>query len=59
VGKLFGRQTTTVTKIDLLIFIKAKIIKEGEYTDEELARLEKRLGQTPKVEIKSKPKGRN
>ena len=58
IGKLFGRQTTTVTKIDLLIFIKAKIVKEGEYTAEELAKLEKRLGQTPKVEIKSKAVGR-
>jgi type IV pilus assembly protein PilQ len=59
VGKLFGRQTTTTTKIDLLIFIKAKIIKEGEYSDEELARLENRLGQSTKVEFKGKPMVRN
>ncbi|MFA6358214.1 MAG: hypothetical protein WCY09_06080 [Candidatus Omnitrophota bacterium] len=47
IGKLFGRETTTNTKIDLLIFIQAKIIKEGEYTPEELAKLEKRLGRGP------------
>jgi type IV pilus assembly protein PilQ len=54
VGKLFGRQTTTVTKLDLLIFIKARIIKEGEYTAEELAKLEQRLGRSVKVEMTSK-----
>ena len=55
IGKIFGRQTTTITKIDLLIFIKAKIIKEGEYSDEELARLESRLGQPVRIEMKGKP----
>ncbi len=54
IGKLFGRQTNTITKIDLLIFIKAKIIKEGEYTDEELAKLEQRLGRTLKLDMVSK-----
>ena len=53
IGKLFGRETTTTQKIDLLIFITAKIIKEGEYTPEELARLEKRLGQVPVSNVKS------
>jgi type II secretory pathway component GspD/PulD (secretin) len=52
IGQLFGRQTTTTTKIDLLIFIKAKIINEGDYTQEELARLEKRLGRPALIEIK-------
>lgn len=53
-GKLFGRETTTTQKIDLLIFIKAKII-EDELTPEELAKLEKRLEQSP-PKIKSKKK---
>ncbi len=48
-GKLFGRETSPTTKIDLLIFITARIIKEGEYTPEELAKLEKRLGREPVV----------
>jgi len=58
IGKLFGRETTHTTKVDLLIFIKARIIKEGEFTPEELAKLEKRLGgQAQVVEIKKEPVG--
>jgi type IV pilus assembly protein PilQ len=56
VGKLFGRETTSTTKVDLLIFIKAKIIKEGEFSPEELAKLEKRLGQVPSIEFKKEAK---
>ncbi|MEI6831825.1 MAG: hypothetical protein WCK61_03865 [Candidatus Omnitrophota bacterium] len=52
IGKIFGRETVTNTKIDLLIFITARIIKEDEYTPEELAKLEKRLGRPAVVEIK-------
>ena len=55
IGKLFGRETTTSTKIDLLIFITARIVVENEYTPEELARLEKRLGRPAVVEIKKEP----
>lgn len=55
IGKFFGRETTHTTKVDLLIFIKARIIKEGEFSSEELAKLEKRLGQTQVVEIKKEP----
>jgi len=55
VGKFFGRETNTVTKIDLLIFITARIIQEDEYTPEELAKLEKRLGRTSVIEIKKEP----
>lgn len=51
-GRLFGRESATVTKIDLLIFITARIIDEKEYTPEELAKLEKRLGRAAVVEIK-------
>jgi type IV pilus assembly protein PilQ len=54
-GKFFGRETTSTKKIDLLIFIKAKIIKEGEFTPEDLAKLEKRLGQVPSVKINKEP----
>jgi type IV pilus assembly protein PilQ len=54
-GKLFGRESATVTKIDLLIFITARIIDENAYPPEELARLEKRLGRPAIVEIKKDP----
>ncbi|MDP3041225.1 MAG: hypothetical protein Q8N62_00605 [Candidatus Omnitrophota bacterium] len=57
IGKFFGRETNTVTKIDLLIFISARIIKEGDYSTEELAKLEKRLGRSAVVEIKKEPLG--
>jgi type II secretory pathway component GspD/PulD (secretin) len=43
VGKFFGRDKDNVEKVDLLIFITAKIIKESEYTPEELEKLKKRL----------------
>jgi len=52
-GKIFGRETTKNQKIDLLIFITAKIIKEGEYTPEEIAKLEKRLGRASVADVKS------
>lgn len=52
IGMLFGRETNTTEKIDLLIFITARIIKEGEYTPAEIAKLEKRLGRAEVVEIK-------
>jgi general secretion pathway protein D len=52
IGKMFGRETTHTTKIDLLIFIKAKILKESDFTSEELAKLETRLGQPQVIEIK-------
>jgi type IV pilus secretin PilQ/predicted competence protein len=53
VGKFFGRETNDTQKIDLLIFIKARIIQEGELTPQELARLEKRLDQ--KIELRAEP----
>jgi len=55
IGKLFGRETATNTKIDLLIFITARIVMENEYTPEELAKLEKRLGRPAVVEVKKEP----
>ncbi|MCX5703295.1 MAG: type IV pilus secretin PilQ [Candidatus Omnitrophica bacterium] len=44
IGVLFRRETVDTAKIDLLIFITAHIVKEGEYSAEEIAKLEKRLG---------------
>ncbi|TRZ96166.1 type IV pilus secretin PilQ [bacterium] len=40
-GQLFRKDTTDIKKIDLLIFISARIIREGEFTPEEIAELEK------------------
>lgn len=43
-GLLFQRKTYDTEKVDLLIFITAKIIKAGETSSEEIAVLNKRLG---------------
>jgi len=43
VGALFRRETIDTQKIDLLIFITARIVKEGELTPEEITRLEERM----------------
>jgi len=43
-GRLFRRETEDVEKIDLIVFITAHIVKEGELTPAEIAVLEERLG---------------
>lgn len=43
IGLLFQRQTNDIEKIDLLIFITARVLKEGEFTDAYIATLEERL----------------
>lgn len=40
-GRLFRRDTTDTKKIDLLIFITAKIVKESRLTQEDLSKLNK------------------
>jgi len=42
-GLLFQRKTIDIGKIDLLIFITARVAKEGEFSPEEIKRLEERL----------------
>ncbi len=43
-GVLFGRETTKKTKIDLLIFLSARIVKDGDFTAAEIAKLQQELG---------------
>ena len=57
-GKLFGRDKDNLEKVDLLIFISARIIKDGDYSPEVLKKLEERLGRGEAVEIKNEPAGR-
>jgi type IV pilus assembly protein PilQ len=40
-GAFFRRETNNVEKVDLLIFITAHIIKEDEFSPEEIAKIEK------------------
>lgn len=43
IGGLFRRDTYDTQKIDLLMFITARVLKEGEFNEEEIAKLEKSL----------------
>ena len=58
IGQLFVRTTDNVTKVDLLIFITARIIEDGTLSKEELAKLEKGVDYLPieKKEIADKKK---
>jgi type IV pilus assembly protein PilQ len=42
-GALFSHKSTTVRKTDLLIFINSHIIKEGEYSAEEMEKLKDKI----------------
>lgn len=53
-GNLFKRETIDNTKVDLLIFISARILKEGEFSPEELAKLEEQLGKEQIVKKEAK-----
>lgn len=55
-GVFFRRETTDNTKIDLLIFITARIVKEGEFTPEEIAKMQERLDTSDKAASKKKNK---
>ena len=46
-GPIFRRDTIDTQKIDLLVFITAHIVKEGEFSPEEIAKLEERLDRGP------------
>ena len=59
-GIIFRRETVDTQKIDLLIFITARIIKEGEFSSEEIAKLEERLERgTKKAKAVTKKKKNN
>lgn len=47
IGKFFTRETNSVSKIDLLIFITARVIEDNELSPEEKERLEKGVDYTP------------
>jgi len=56
-GALFRRDTEDFQKIDLLVFITARIVQEGEFSPEEIAKLEQRvLPQEPPQKSKTKNK---
>lgn len=53
-GNAFKRETIDVGKVDLLIFITARVVKEGELSDVEIAKLEQNFSKPPEVDITSK-----
>ena len=59
-GGLFRRDTYDTQKIDLLMFITARVIKEAGFTPEEIAKLEKRMqsvvGIDEKIKKEKEPK---
>ncbi len=58
IGGLFKRDTYDTLKVDLLIFITARIVKEGDYAPEEIARLAKGVDEvsSKKAVVKKKAK---
>jgi type IV pilus assembly protein PilQ len=48
-GMLFTRNTTDLEKIDLLIFIHARILKPGEFTEEQVQELVQKYSQSPEI----------
>jgi type IV pilus assembly protein PilQ len=53
-GVLFKQETTNNEKMDLLIFIKAHLVKEGEFSPEEIAKLEQRIERAPENKATTK-----
>ena len=55
-GLLFQKNSSNTQKVDLLIFISAHIVKESEFSTEEITKLEKRLDRGPAKVKAIKPK---
>jgi type II secretory pathway component GspD/PulD (secretin) len=58
IGFLFQRQTDDIEKVDLLIFITGRIIKEGEFDKTHIATLEERLNTIEPNKKRNKRKSR-
>lgn len=58
-GNAFKRETVDTAKVDLLIFISARVVKEGELSDAEIAKLEQSFSKPPEVDITSKKEAIN
>lgn len=49
-GVIFGRETSKKSKVDLLIFLSARIVKDGDFTADEIAKLQHELGRGEPLE---------
>jgi type IV pilus assembly protein PilQ len=52
IGSLFQRETIDNSKVDLLIFITAHVVKDDEFSAEEIAKIEKRLKEVTDKPVK-------
>jgi type IV pilus assembly protein PilQ len=55
-GVLFSRQTDDTGKLDLLIFITARVVKEGEFSPEQIAKFQERIQSSLAGNAKKKTK---
>ena len=46
-GNLFQRDTSDISKIELLVFITAHVVKENEFSPEQIAKLQRNLSAMP------------
>jgi len=53
-GVLFSRETVDTAKVDLLIFINARIIDEDHYSLSEISRMEEQFGNKKNINKKRK-----
>jgi len=49
-GWIFKRETNDTEKIDLLIFLSANVLKEGQFSPDEIAKLEAAMDRGPAEE---------
>lgn len=54
-GLFFQSRSTTISKIDLVIFITAKIVKETDFSPDEIKKLEERVGRGASSSKKEAP----
>lgn len=53
-GNAFKREIYDTQKVDLLIFITARVLKEGEFTEAEIAKLEQRFSKPAELNVTQK-----
>ena len=56
VGNLFQRDTNDISKVELLVFISAHVVKENEFSPEQIAKLQGNLNAIPAKDAATKKK---
>jgi len=55
-GQLFQRDTNDISKIELLVFISAHVVKENEFSPEQIAKLQSNLSAMPATTVAAEKK---